>query len=111
MEMQEKPGIGSMTEREESRTGAGSWTERDGERQKSVKKQDREGRMKQQGQGARTANDRGKGWGRGAGSGVEQHKPNCIATCYRAEREKLRNRDTEPKKRESWKAKGIATHT
>jgi len=50
--------------------------------------------MKQQGQGAGTANDGGKwqGWG-------EQHKTNHIATRYRAERGELRNRDCELEKR------------
>jgi len=51
--------------------------------------------MKQQGQGAGTANNGGKwqGWG-------EQHKTNHIATHYRAEREELGNRDRELEKRE-----------
>ena len=48
--------------------------------------------MKQQGQGAGTANDGGKrqGWG---------NNTNHVATHYRAERGELRNRDCDLEKR------------
>ena len=88
--MQKKPRMDSTTEREEKRTGQGAGPREMEKDKKSNKEQGREGGMKQQGQGAGTANDGEKGW-RG-----EQHKTNHITT---RQKEELRNRDREPEKK------------